>query len=97
MDVAVPADHKVKLKEKKKEKDSYFEHEGTIIQIVIGVLGTVIKGILKGLEDLEIRGRVETILTTTLLNTERSPRDLWKIAPTQTYERPLANADEKKL
>ena len=29
--------------------------------IVIGVLGTVRKGLLKGLEELEIKGRVETI------------------------------------
>ena len=31
----------------------------TIIPTVIGAFGTVIKGILKGLEELEIRGRVE--------------------------------------
>ena len=30
----------------------------TIIPIVIGVFGIVTKGLLKGLEDLEIRGRV---------------------------------------
>ena len=28
---------------------------------VIGSLGTVTKGLLKGLEDLEVSGRVETI------------------------------------
>ena len=33
----------------------------TIIPIVIGALGTVTKGLLQGLKDLEIRGRVETI------------------------------------
>ena len=33
----------------------------TIIPIVIGAFGTVIKGWLKGLEDMEIRGWVETI------------------------------------
>ena len=38
----------------------------TIIPIVIGAFGTVTKGLLKGLEDLEIVGRVETIQTTTL-------------------------------
>ena len=32
----------------------------TVIPIVIGTLGTVTKGFVKGLEDLEIRGRVET-------------------------------------
>ena len=33
----------------------------TIIPIVIGAFGTVTKGLLKGLEDLEVGGRVETI------------------------------------
>ena len=32
-----------------------------IIPIVIGALGTITKGILKGLKDLEFGGRVETI------------------------------------
>ena len=38
----------------------------TIIPIVIGVFGTVTKGLLKGLEDLEVGGWVETIPTTGL-------------------------------
>ena len=42
-----------------------------IIPIVIGAFGTVTKGLLKGLEDLEIEGRVETIQTITLLRTAR--------------------------
>ena len=33
----------------------------TIVPIVIGALGTKTKGLLKGLEDLEVGGRVETI------------------------------------
>ena len=43
----------------------------TILPIVIGALGTLTKGILKGLEDLEIGGWVETIQTTALLRTAR--------------------------
>ena len=43
----------------------------TIIPIVIGAFGTVTKGLLKGLEDLEVGGRVETIQTTALLRTAR--------------------------
>ena len=43
----------------------------TIIPIVIGAFGTVTKGILKGLEDLEVGGWVETIQTTALLTTAR--------------------------
>ena len=41
----------------------------TIIPIVIGAFGTLTKGLLKGLEDLEESGRVETIQTTALLKT----------------------------
>ena len=36
----------------------------TVILITIGVLSTVIKGLVLGLKDLEIRGRVMTIQTT---------------------------------
>ena len=43
----------------------------TIIPIVIGAFGTVTKGLLKGLEDLEVGDRVETIQTTALLKTAR--------------------------
>ena len=63
----------------------------TIVLIVIGALGTVTKGRLKGLEDLEVDGRVVTIQMTALLsitengqNTEKSPGDLRRLAVTQT-------------
>ena len=36
----------------------------TIIPIVIGVFGTVTRGLLKRPEDLEVGGREETIQTT---------------------------------
>ena len=45
--------------------------EVTLIPIVINAFGTVTKGLLKGLEDLEVGGRVETIQTTALLRTAR--------------------------
>ena len=77
---AVPADHRIKLKESEK-KDKYLDlarelktlwnMKVSIIPILIGALGTVIKELLKGLEDLKIRGRAETIQTTTLLRTAR--------------------------
>ena len=35
--------------------------EVTIIPIVIGAFGTITKGLLKWLEDLEVGSRVETI------------------------------------
>ena len=43
----------------------------TIISIVIGAFGTVTKGLLKALVDLEVGGRVETVQTTVLLRTAR--------------------------
>ena len=82
VDFAVPADHRIKLKECEK-KDKYLDLarelkkkkqwnvKVTIIPIVIGAFGTVIKGISKKLEDLEVGGRVETIQTTSLLRTAR--------------------------
>ena len=41
------------------------------IPIVIGVLETVPRGLVKELEDLEIRGRVKTIQTTGWLRSAR--------------------------
>ena len=69
------------LKEREK-KDNYLDlarelkkkllkMKVTIVPIVIGALGTVTKGLLKGLEDLEFGRRVETIQTTALLRTAR--------------------------
>ena len=43
----------------------------TIVPVVIGALGTVTNGLLKGLEELEIDGRMGTIETTALLRTAR--------------------------
>ena len=48
----------------------------TIIPIVIGAFGTATKGLLKGLEDLEVGGRVETIQASALLKTARILRRL---------------------
>ena len=63
MDFAVPTDHRVKLKGSEK-KDKYLDLarelkklwniKVTVIQIVIGALGTGTKFLLKELEDLEI-------------------------------------------
>ena len=80
VDFTVPADHRIKLKEYEK-KDKYLDlarkfkklwnMQVTIIPIVIGAFGTVTKGLLKGLEDLEVGGWVETIQTTALLRKAR--------------------------
>ena len=80
VDFAVPADHRINLKESEK-KDKYLDLarelkklwniKVTIVPIMIGALGTITKGLLKGLENLEIGGRTETIQTTALLRTVR--------------------------
>ena len=46
----------------------------TIIPIVIGAFGTVTKGLLKELEDLDVGGQVETIKTNG--QNTKSPVDL---------------------
>ena len=60
----------------------------TIAPIVIGAFGTITKGLLKGLEDLEVGGRVETIQNDSIAengqNTETSRGDLRRLVVTQT-------------
>ena len=51
----------------------------TITPIVMGAFGTVTKGLLKGLEDLEVGGLMVTIQTTTLLKTARILRRVLEI------------------
>ena len=80
VDFAVLADHRIKLKECEK-RDKYLDlarelkklwnMKMTIIPIVIGAFGTVTKRLLKGLEDLEAGGLVETIQATALLKKAR--------------------------
>ena len=49
------------------------------VNIVVGALGTVPKHSEKRLEDLEIRGRIETIQTTALLQSARILRRVLEI------------------
>ena len=87
VDFSVPADHRVKLKESEK-KGKYLElarelkklwnMKVTIIPIVIGAFGTVIERLLKGLENIELGGRVETTQTTALLRRARILRRVLK-------------------
>ena len=70
MDCAFPADHRIKLKESEK-KNKYMDltreliklgnMKVTIIPTLIGVSGTVTKGLIKGLKNLKAGGQVETI------------------------------------
>ena len=79
VDFAVPADHRVKSKES--EKDNTWTFPGkwkkklgnmkvAVIPIVLA-LGTVNKGLVQGLKNLEIRGRIVTIQIMGLLRSAR--------------------------
>ena len=103
--IAVPADHRIKLKECEK-RDKYLVLAGelkkqgnmkvTILPIVIDSFGTIIKGLLKGLEDLVVGGRVKTIQTTALLRTTRILRKVLETCcHSNASENPLANVYEK--
>ena len=76
VDFAVLADLRERSKESENKKNTwtllkemkkFLNMKVTFISIVIRALGTVTKGLIKGLEDLEIRGQEETIQTTTWL------------------------------
>ena len=105
LEIAVLADHRIKLKGCEK-KDKYLDlaielenMQVTIISIVIGAFGTVPKGLLKGLEDLEVGGRVETIKLVHYWERPEYWEDSWKLGETcchsNSSERPSANADMK--
>ena len=94
MDVAISADHRAKLKESEK-KDKYLDlvrelkklwnMKVTIIPIVIGVLGTVTKGLLKGVGNKRTNGDHPNYCIIEIgQNTEKSPRDLKRLAVTQS-------------
>ena len=97
MDISVPADHRIKLKECEK-KDKYLDLarelkklwnvKVTIIPIVISVFGTVTKGLLKGnggIGSWRPRGdHPNDSLTENSQNTEKCPGKLRRLAVTQT-------------
>ena len=60
-----------------------------IVIIIIGALGTVTKGLVQGLEELEIRGpsKLHYSIIKIGQNTEKSPGDLRRLAVTQTHVR----------
>ena len=85
VDFTVPEDPRVIIKENEKrikflvfakiiKKKQLLNMKATVIPIVIGALGTVPRGLGKGLEDLEIRRQVEIIQTTALLRSVRTLR-----------------------
>ena len=50
----------------------------TVIPIVIGALEAIVKALIKGLENLERRGKAENIQTTALLESTRILRRVLK-------------------
>ena len=105
IDFAVPADHRINLKECTK-KDKYLDlarelkklwnMKVTTVPIMIGALGTITKGLLKGLEDLDVGGRVETIQMTALLRTARILRRVLETCcHSNSSEKPSANTNVK--
>ena len=95
-DLAVPADHRIKLKESKKtnkhlnlawEFQKLWNMKVTVIPIVIDSLGTDNKGLLKGVKDFETRGLGNKRTGRDHPNyciIEKSPEDLRRLALTQT-------------
>ena len=70
------------------------EHEGDgEVPIAVGALGIVPKCLERILEELETRGKMETIQTTPLLRLARIlRRDLKRLAVTHTPVKPPADA-----
>ena len=88
VDVAVPADHRVKKKEgEKREKYQDLARElkkmwnmkTRVVPVIVGALGTVPKTLRERLEEIGIRGRIETVQTTALLGTARILRKVLEI------------------
>ena len=60
------------------KKNKLWNMNVTVTPIVIRALGTIPKGLVKGLEDLEIRGTVDNIQTKELLRLARILRRVLK-------------------
>ena len=109
MNFVVTANHRVKIKDNKKidkylnlarELKKLWKMRVTMIPTVIGVLATVLKGLERGLEELGIEERAETIQITALLRSVKilNPES-WQPEETcyhlYSKERPSANTSEK--
>ena len=55
----------------------------SMIPLVVGALGTILKGLVKRLKDLEIRDHPDYNITEISQNTEKNPGDLRRLAVTQ--------------
>ena len=67
-----------------------------VIPVVVGTLGTVLKGLKRGMEEIEIRWKIKTIRTTALMTTARI-LESWRHEETYYYsdsnKRPSDNAN----
>ena len=66
MDFGAPVNHRINIKE--------LEKLWNRVPIVICALGTISEGLVKGLEELELRGRADIIQIIALLRLVRIPR-----------------------
>ena len=97
MDFVVPANHKVKIKENH-NSENYLDLtrelrklqniKFTELPIVIGTLGTILRGLVRGLKWVGNRRTSRTYPNYCIVevnqNTDKSPRDLRTLAVTQT-------------
>ena len=89
MDFAVSANHRVKLKESEKkdklldlarELKKVWNMKVAVIPVAIGALGTVTKGLIKGLENKRTRGDYPNYCIIEIgPNTEKSSEDLIRL------------------
>ena len=110
LDFAVLADHMVKMKEIKKRdkylvlawdlKEKLWNMRVTVMPIVAGAPGTVLEGLERGLEELQIRGRSKLSRLQNCLDRPKFWEKLRKpeklCCHLDSSERPPANTSEKK-
>ena len=118
MDFVVSADHRMKIKENKRrgmyldfarDMKKLWKMKVTVIPIVIGALGMITNGLVRGLKELENGGQAKTIQTIALLRLARIRRRVlktwrnllslrlqWKIISKLWYEK-LTNEKDKIL
>ena len=78
MDLTTQVNHKEKIKESKKANTwilpeclKTVEREVSVIPVVIGILGTIHKGLEKRLRELDIKGIIDDLHTTVPLKSAR--------------------------
>ena len=67
------SEKKEKYLDRARELKKLWNMKVTIVSIVIGAFCTITKGLLKGLEDLEVGGRLETIKNDSIAGYGQNP------------------------